>query len=167
MRAACVASALGGLLACASAGAADELRNWFDDPFLQLVAEDPRCPPPAGPFVTEQERRLQSHRRAEKGTTAWLAGEADRPRAYAYDADIAAALAQAFHSDARFAGSALWATVQGRVVFIEGCLSGRTGAAQLEAKVRALPHVQQAIAIVRTDARAKPPYRVMPPPTAR
>jgi len=31
---------------------------------------------------------VQAHRRAEKGTTCWLAHECERPNAYAYDPDI-------------------------------------------------------------------------------
>ena len=151
-------------LASWHAAATEALKNWFDDPFVQLTGDDRACPRPAGPFVTEKERLAQSHRRAEKGTTAWLAGEADRPKAYTYDQDIAAALQQAFSSGRRFAGSALWATVQGRVVYVEGCLQGdATTEQQLDAVVRAAPFVQQTILIVRTRPDQPVPYRVMPP----
>lgn len=155
------------LLSSQLALAEEALRNWFNDPFVQLVAQDPECPTPAGPFVTEKERLAQSHRRAEKGTTAWLAGEAERPGAFAYDADIAAALQDAFRAETRFRGGSLWATVQGRVVYVEGCLSSDAEVAQLEATVRALPYVQQSIALVRTDKKAKVPYRRMPQASAR
>jgi BON domain len=144
-----------------------ELRNWFDDPFFQLTDQARNCPQPAGPYVTRQERLAQSHHRAEKGTTAWLSGESDRPQAYAYDEDIAAALQQAFGANearhrALLAGSSLWATVQGRVVYIEGCASREADAQAIEAMVRAVPYVQQAIAILRVDPLMPPPYRVMP-----
>jgi hypothetical protein len=142
---------------------ADEVRNWFDDPFLRLTAEVADCPTPAGPFVTRQENLASSHHRAEKGTTAWLAGEADRPKAFAYDQDIAQALAAAFRDKNRFPGSSLWATVQGRVVFVEGCMRSEAEVPEVEALVRSLPHVQQAVAIVRTQPGAPVPYRVMPP----
>lgn len=154
--------ALAWLLAAATAAVAQELRNWFNDPFVQLAAQASDCPAPAGPFVTEQDRLAQSHRRAEKGTTAWLAGEAERPKAYAYDQDIARSLLDAFQRSSRFSGSSLWATVQGRVVYIEGCVTTESGAAALEAMVRSLPQVQQAIVIVRTDPSACVPYKVMP-----
>jgi hypothetical protein len=157
---------LASLLALLGGGAvaqpADELRNWFDDPFFQVRSAIADCPLPAGPFVTEQERRAQSHRRAEKGTTAWLAGEAQRPQAYAYDREIAAALREAFADGRHFPDTALWLTVQGRVVYVEGCSDRADDATRLEAYVRALPQVQQAIAIIRTDASAPPPYRVLP-----
>jgi BON domain len=144
-----------------AAHAAGELRNWFDDPFFQVTRAVAACPLPAGPFVDEQGRREQAHRRAEKGTTCWLAGDCDRPKAYAYDEDIAASIRQAFAaSDAFAANTTLWVTVQGRVVYVEGCARHAAAGPQIEALVRSLPHVQQAIAIVRTDPNAKPPYRV-------
>src|SRR5215213_9327654 len=87
----------------AGAQAAEELRNWFDDPFFQISSSVPDCPLPAGPFVSEADKRVQAHRRAEKGTTCWLAHECDRPNAYAYDQDIAAAFKAALRNDDRFA----------------------------------------------------------------
>jgi BON domain len=141
--------------------AADELRNWFDDPFFQVTSAVADCPLPAGPFVDERGRREQAHRRAEKGTTCWLAGECDRPKAYDYDADIAASARKAFAGRNMFTSTTtLWVTVQGRVVYVEGCVRDAAAEQQIEALVRSLPHVQQAIAIVRTDPDAKPPYRL-------
>ena len=142
------------------ARAGEPLQNWFDDPFFQITSAVPDCPLPAGPFTTESDRRVQAHRRAEKGTTCWLAKECDRPNAYAYDADIAAALQSAVRERHPFADTTLWVTVQGRVVYIEGCARSGAAAAEIEAFTKALPHVQQAIALLRTDPAARPPYRV-------
>src|SRR5689334_25386475 len=77
------------------AGAADELRNWFHDPFFAITSAIRDCPLPAGPYITDAERRVQAHHRAERGTTCWLAKACDRPNAYAYDRDIADAIAAA------------------------------------------------------------------------
>lgn len=147
-------------LAARAEPAAPPLQNWFNDPFFPVSAAIPDCPEPAGPFTDAADRRLQAHRRAEKGTTCWLAGECERPNAYAYDADIAAAIkaALAGNNHPFAASSSLWVTVQGRVVYIEGCIRAPTTAAALEHFVRALPHVQQATAIVREGAGAVP-YR--------
>lgn len=158
----CVAAWPASGLAASADGAAE--RNWFDDPFFQVSAADPACPLPAGPFVDERGKREQAHRRAEKGTTCWLAGRCERPKAYLYDADIAAAVTQAFAAaTARFAGSTLWVTVQGRVVYVEGCVRDAAQAADAEALVRALPDVEQAVAIVRVPPARTPPYRVRGP----
>ncbi len=141
----------------------DGLQNWFNDPFFQITSDLPDCPVPAGPFVSESDRRVQAHRRAEKGTTCWLARECDRPNAYAYDEDIATALKAALRERDPFAATSLWVTVQGRVVYVEGCVSRASQEAELEAFVRSLPHVQQALAIVRSDPSARPPYRLRRP----
>lgn len=142
----------------------EELRNWFDDPFFQISASVPDCPLPAGPFVTDSERRVQAHHRAEKGTTCWLAKECDRPNAYAYDQDIAASFRKAVADGGPFPDTTLWVTVQGRVLYIEGCALQNSAAAEIEALARSLPHVQQAIAIVRTDPKSPPPYKVRSSP---
>jgi len=147
----------------AAARSAEELRNWFDDPFFQISSSVPDCPVPAGPFVNEADKRVQAHRRAEKGTTCWLAGECDRPNAYAYDRDIAEAFRKAVDGGNRLRGTSLWVTVQGRVLYIEGCALQNSSVAAVEALARSLPHVQEAIAIVRTDPTARPPYRLRSP----
>jgi hypothetical protein len=158
--------ALATLTVACEALASDDLANWFDDPFFQISAAIPDCPLPAGPFTTESDRRVQAHRRAEKGTTCWLAKECERPNAYAYDQDIAAAFQAAVRdgSDGNpFPNTTLWVTVQGRVLYIEGCAADEAVAGQLEVFAKALPYVQQAIAIIRTDASLRPPYKLRQP----
>ena len=150
----CVASA-------AQGQGGDAVQNWFDDPFFQLSSFIADCPTPAGPFVSESERRVQAHRRLEKGTTCWLAHECERPNAYAYDQDIAQAIQAAAQEPSRFQDTSLWVTVQGRVVYIEGCAGSEATAQALEAFARALPYVQQAIAIIRTQPMERPPYKVL------
>jgi len=152
-----------GAFAPAHAAGPDDLQNWFNDPFFQITSGVRDCPVPAGPFVAESDRRVQAHRRAEKGTTCWLARECDRPNAYAYDEDIATAFKAALRNNNAFAATTLWVTVQGRVVYIEGCVTRASQEAELEAFARSLPHVQQALAIVRSDASARPPYRLRHP----
>jgi len=144
---------------------APERRNWFDDPFFQIASAIAGCPEPAGPRITEDERRVQSHHRAEKGTTCWLAGQCDRPNFYAYDADIAQAFKAALQAANPFARASLWVTVQGRVVYIEGCVAEPGMEAALEAYARALPGVQQAIAAVFVpNSAARAPYRLLSAP---
>lgn len=153
-------------LAClwlAAAAVAQERRNWFDDPFFQIADALPACPLPRGPFITEAERRVQAHHRAEKGTSCWLAGRCERANFHAYDHDIAAALRADLPRQAGLLqGSSLWVTVQGRVVYLEGCVPDGARAAALETWARSLPQVQSAIALVRADPRLAPPYSVAP-----
>lgn len=146
------------LLALPAFAEDDGLRNWFDDPFFQASADIAGCPLPAGPFTDEAGRREQSHRRAEKGTTCWLAGECDRPKAYAYDREIAQRLQVLLPQ--RFPATSLWVTVQGRVVYVEGCTDRPGLEREIEALVRGVEGVQQAIAILREDAMGRVPYRI-------
>jgi len=141
-----------------------ERRNAFGDPFFRLSAAIAACPVPAGPFVTDDERRVQAHQRAERGTSCWLAGRCERPNFYAYDADIAAGVRAALEAQPRFADSSLWVMVQGRVVYIEGCVRDPGLAPELEAAVRVVPEVQQAVAAVYTDLSQRAPYRRLDAP---
>jgi hypothetical protein len=155
------------LLALAAAPASpapsdEALQNWFDDPFFQISASLPDCPLPAGPFITESEKRVQAHHRAERGTTCWLAKECDRPNSFAYDQDIAASFQRAASGDS-FPGTTLWITVQGRVIYVEGCALQDATVAKVEALAHSLPYVQQVIAIVRTDPKSRPPYTLRQP----
>jgi hypothetical protein len=156
-------------LLCACLGftlqaSAQTYQNWFNDPFFQISAADPTCPEPAGPFVDEESKKRQSHHRSEKGTTCWLAGECERPKAYLYDADIAEGIQKSLRQTSAFRQSTLWITVQGRVVYIEGCARYRGTIDQLEARLRAVKHVQQTSSNVRIDiprqVRSKTPYPV-------
>jgi hypothetical protein len=144
---------------------AEERRNWFDDPFFQVTTAIADCPLPAGPFTTEAERRLQAHHRAERGTTCWLAGQCDRPNDYAYDQDIAAAFRLAWAQHPPDVGATtLWVTVQGRVIYIEGCAAREAATPALEAFAGPLPNVRQAIANLRTRPAERAPYQLRSAP---
>lgn len=155
------------------------LQNWFNDPFFQFTAAVADCPVPLGPLLRADERAAQAHRRAEKGTSCWLAGTCERANAYAYDADIATALKAALavnqlYTHSPLVNSSLWATVQGRVVTIEGCMAGDAYTSfdhamittQIENVAKSIPNVLQAVVLVRTSGqtRAGAPvrYRVRP-----
>ncbi|ARN22317.1 BON domain-containing protein [Piscinibacter gummiphilus] len=139
-----------------------EQRNWFGDPFFQVSAQGPGCPLPRGPFRTAQQRDVQSHNRAERGTTCWLAGTCSRPNAFHYDQDIALAFrAQAARFPALFKGTALWVTVQGRIVFVEGCVTRAATVAALEDFTWTVPDVGHVIVRVRVGAKGEVPYPVL------
>lgn len=155
------------------------LQNWFNDPFFQFTAAVSDCPVPLGPFTRADERAAQAQRRAEKGASCWLAGACVRPNAYAYDADIAHALKAALavnqlYTHSPLVNSSLWATVQGRVVTVEGCMAGDAYTSfdhdmittQIENVAKSIPNVLQAVVLVRTSGqtRAGAPvrYRVRP-----
>lgn len=147
------------LVALLLAGGADEQPlNRFGDPFDAVSADIADCPEPRGPRITAAEMRVQAHARAERGTTCWLRGECSEPNAFRYDAGIAAALRGPLAGAPALHPSSLWFTVQGRVVYLEGCVARAEQAAALEALARGLPDVQQAVALVRVG-RGPLPYR--------
>lgn len=87
----------------------------------------------------------------------------NRPNDYAYDRDIAEALRSKVSAYPKlFDGTSLWITVQGRVVFIEGCASGPSVGLELEALARQVPNVQQAIARIHSSRSRHVPYKVLP-----
>lgn len=144
------------------AGSADdEVLNRFGDPFEAVSADIAGCPEPRGPRITAAEARIQAHHRAERGTTCWLQGECSEPNAFRYDAAIASALRQKLKDTPALHPSSLWVTVQGRIVYLEGCVERAAQAAELEAQARGLPNVQQALALVRVGTRGALPYRRM------
>ena len=137
-------------------------KNWYNDPFFQISNSVAHCPTPVGPFATEKERLANAHHRAERGTTCWLVGKCDRPNSYNYDQDIAKAFKAKLQEGNPFADSTtLWVTVQGRVVYIEGCAAGKAVVRELEKYAMTLPYVEIAVAHVRTDPAGPPPYGVM------
>lgn len=142
----------------------ETLKNWFNDPFIQVRNGVPACPPPLGPLVSEEEARKESHWRTERGTTCWLAGKCSKPNSYLYDAPIARSVQAHFSTNPAFARSSLWLTFQRRFVWVEGCSAdpGITAAA-LEAFVRAEPDVERVIVNLRAPGESKPPYPVASP----
>ena len=135
-----------------------ERQNFFNDPFFQVSNALPQCPLPAGPFITLTEKQRQTHHRAERGTSCWLAGKCDKPNSYAYDQDIAEALKLAFAKRNPAPDSALWITVQGRVVFIEGCVKNLRQSKALETLAMQVPDVQQAVALIYSGHPKRAPY---------
>lgn len=114
--------------------------------------------------MTAAERLAQAHHRAERGTSCWLAGECDKPNSYAYDRDIGAELKTAFAQRNPSPESTLWITVQGRVVFIEGCVANEHVGPALEALAKEIPAVQQVVVLVYADLSARAPYELRSAP---
>ena len=148
------------LVALLLAGNADDaILNRFNDPFEAVSSDIADCPEPRGPRITAAEARVQAHHRAERGTTCWLKGECSEPNAFRYDAGIAAALRERLQGATALKPSSLWFTVQGRIVYLEGCVERAEQATELEALARGLPDVQRALALVRVGHGATLPYR--------
>jgi len=100
------------------------------------------CPLPQGPAYSEDERRAESHSRAERGTSCWLAGTCVEPNAYRYDRGIADAVVAALRADKALAGASIWVIVQRRIVMLQGCAADLAQAARAESDAQSVPDVQ-------------------------
>jgi len=156
--------AAAGMMATTTSANSEILKNWFNDPFIQVRSAVPDCPQPLGPLVSAEEARKESHWRTERGTTCWLAGKCGKPNSYLYDAPIARSVQAHFAAEPGFArNSSLWLTFQRRFVWVEGCSADRViDAAALEAFVRTEPDVERVIVNLRRPGDSKPPYPLAP-----
>lgn len=149
------------LAGCAVPAPAEPVRmNPFHDPFVAVTQGVP-CPPPLGPAYTEGEFRQQEHVRVERGTSCWLAGKCSEPNAYRYDARIAPRVVAALRAEPALAGTSIWVTVQGRYVYLEGCVANREQAARAEALAAGTDEVVAAIPFLVLPGES-PRYRAVP-----
>lgn len=141
--------------------AGEPLRNWFNDPYFALSAEQPGCPVPAGPYMTEAERTAESHSRIERGTTCWMTGNCKEPNAYLYDARIAQAVRERVATHPALRGTSLWVMVKRRFVWLQGCVQDMQQGKALEQALQELPDVERVLVDVMPGTAGRPPYRLM------
>ena len=151
-----ILAALAPLAPCAMA--AEELRNWFDDPWFQARNGYPGCPMPRGPFSTREEMLRETHHRSERGTRCWLEKRCAKPSAYMYDRDIAASIRARFEASAALRDTSLWVTVQGRYAWVEGCVRSEKERRELASLMHAIPDLDLMTINVSTRRGAAPPY---------
>ncbi|WP_428419930.1 BON domain-containing protein [Methylibium sp.] len=130
---------------CIAAGAQEERRNRFDDPFLQVTAALAECPQQEGPKITLAEMQAEAHWRAERGTSCYQSGRCRLPNAYLYDKEIIPRVAKAIVADGRYADTSLWVEGQRRWVWLKGCVRRPEQAASLEQLVRGIDDVEAVI----------------------
>jgi hypothetical protein len=146
-------------LACAlHAAEAEELKNWFDDPFFQVRDSVPACPLPRGPFIDATDMRREAHARVERGTSCWLAGQCTKANAYQYDAAIADEVRGRFERSAALRDATLWVTVQRRIVWVEGCAAAGDAARRIERLLHGVADVEQVIVHVARRPGGPLPY---------
>lgn len=146
-------------LALAAPAAAQELRNWGDDPFVQLSADRAGCPEPRGPRATEAEWRAEAHWRIETGTSCWLAGKCADANAYRYDAALARQLFPTLKATPALAGSSVWAYLQRRILFLQGCVRDAAQARALEHAAQGGPELVMVVPALRIGDDPRVPYR--------
>ena len=108
-----------GLLALGAAQA-QERRNLFNDPFVQVTSAIPDCPVPQGPGVTPDEMAAVAHVRAQHGTSCHLSGRCRLANSYLYDQEIIPRVAQYLRLDGRFADTSVWVLGERRLVTLHG-----------------------------------------------
>ena len=125
---------------------ADEARrNYFDDPFVQVTAGMPDCPPQEGPRITLAEANAQAHYRSERGLRCYQSGQCRLPNAYMYDKEIIPRVKQAILFDGRFGDTSVWAEGQRRWVWLKGCVRTPEQSRQLERLVRNIDDVEAVV----------------------
>ncbi len=150
------------LAALAVGGArAEQLQNWFGDPYFQVRDAVPGCPVPRGPLMTEDDMRRSAHARAERGTRCWQEGQCAKPNAYMYDAGIAAEVRRRFAASGELKASSLWVTVQRRIVYVEGCAAGSKAAKAIEGLLRGTADVEQVVVNLARHASDRAPYATL------
>ena len=144
-------------LGCA---AAQDRRNYFDDPFLQATSAVADCPPPEGPLVTQAEVRERAHVRAQHGGSCFYSGRCRLPNSYLYDKELAPRVAQSIQRDGRFDASSIWVLSQRRVVTLMGCVASADQADALERSVALVDDVMNVVLELRIGPGGKAPYRL-------
>lgn len=140
---ACLAALI--LIGADTATPADDRKNYFDDPFVQVTRGIADCPVPEGPVMTEAEMRAEAHSRAERGTRCYLSGRCRLPNSYAYDKEIIPRVEKAILADGGYAGTSIWIQGQARGVWLKGCVRTRKQSRALERMVREVEDVERVI----------------------
>lgn len=154
------------LLAClvvAGAAAAQERRNAFDDPFLQVTSALPGCPVPRPPGYTGEEIRKEEHVRAQHGTSCYLSGRCRLPNSYLYDKEIIPRVQQYIRRDGRFGDTSIWVLGQRRIVTLQGCVRTPQQAQELERTVLLVDDVMGVVNLLMVGTGGQPRYPLARP----
>ena len=147
-------------LALCEVAEADERRNFFDDPFVQVTRALPACPAAAGPLFNADEAKAEEHARSQRGVSCHLAGRCRLSNAYLYDREIIPRVVKAIHADGRFERTSIWAYGQRRWVYLQGCVNSAAESAALEQLIRNIDDVEAVINELSVGVDARPRYEV-------
>ena len=147
----------------AVAACAQQRRNAFDDPFLQVTSALPGCPVPRGPGYTEEEVRQEAHVRAQHGTSCYRVGRCRLPNSYLYDKEIIPRVQQYLRMDGRFDDSSVWILGERRLVTLMGCVKTKQQAEQMEKAVLLVDDVMGVVNFLMVGMAGKPKYELAKP----
>jgi hypothetical protein len=158
MKARLLAFACASLLAAAAP--AQERRNAFDDPFLQVTSAVPGCPAPRPPGFTEEEVRKEAHVRAQHGTSCHRVGRCRLPNSYLYDKEIIPRVQQYIRMDGRFDDTSVWVLGERRLVTLMGCVRTKEQAEQMERAVLLVDDVMGVVNHLQVGTQDRPKYEL-------
>ena len=147
-------------LLLAGAAVAQERRNAFDDPFLQVTSALPACARPRPPGWTEEEVRTEAHVRAQHGTSCYRSGRCRLPNSYLYDKEILPRVQQYLRLDGRFTDSSVWIRGERRIVTLMGCVKTPAQKEEMERAVLLVDDVMGVVNQLMVGTGGKPPYAV-------
>jgi hypothetical protein len=158
-------AALAALLLAAAVPAQDR-RNVFDDPFVQVTAAMPGCPVPRPPGLTEAQVREEAHVRAQHGTSCYRSGRCRLPNSYLYDQEIIPRVQQYLRLDGRFADTSAWVRGERRIVTLMGCVKTPQQKEEMERAVLLVDDVMGVVNQLMVGTAGKPPYGIRTPSAA-
>lgn len=151
------------VLALLLAGAAhgQQAGNLFGDPFVQVTSAMANCPEPRGPYITEEQARVQQHVRSQHGNSCYRSGRCRLPNSYLYDAEIIPRVRTYIRADGRFDDTSLWVLGERRIVTVMGCVKSKEQAIELERTLALVDDVTNVVPYLMVGPGGKPPYRVV------
>jgi hypothetical protein len=152
---------VGLLLACTAN--AQERRNAFDDPFLQVTSALPGCPVPRPPGFTEEEVRKEAHVRAQHGTSCYRSGRCRLPNSYLYDKEIVPRVQQYIRMDGRFDDTSVWVLGERRLLTLMGCVRTARQKEEMERAVLLVDDVMGVVNQLMVGTREPPRYPLAEP----
>ena len=158
-----VAGAAVGWLVCGADVQAQERKNYFDDPFVQVTAALAGCPVPAGPAITLEEMRSQAHGRVDRGTTCFRSGRCRLPNSYLYDKELVPRVERHVGQDESFAASSVWVMGQRRWIYLMGCVASQEQSDAIERAVRNIDDVEAVINELMVGVDGVPRYPTVRP----
>jgi hypothetical protein len=153
-------------LACSVAAAcahAQERKNFFDDPFVQVTSAIAGCPVPQEPGETPAELAALAHIRAQHGTSCYLSGRCRLPNSYLYDKEIIPRVAQYIKLDGRFDNTSVWVLGERRFVTLMGCVQSSEQAVTMEKAVALVDDVMGVINQLIVGTKEEPRYKLARP----
>ena len=135
--------------------------NKFGDPFVPVTSGMPPCPVPRGPYITDEQARVQQHVRSQHGGSCFRVGRCRLPNSYLYDQEIIPRVQLYIREDGRFGDTSVWVLGERRIVSLYGCVRSQEQAIALERAVMLVDDVMNVVPYLMVGTDGAPPYKVV------